>query len=219
MDSHLLAEAGGDVLLTKIPTPHKSMQLTFGPGMFAHVDEGSLLIVDNHLLETLRDAIVRAVDDGSFQRCGVALPVGEEVLGSTDSLTQMNLSLRSIWSSTTVVVKPWTGGIPRTSDGKFVTSSSPQIVERLDQALRRLPKLLNIQVRLLSVHRSGRTVSNGPKAPSSPNMALMKSTEVCTFLRAVVKAATAKDAGAIWQPGPAPAALKRHQPKKRKSPF
>ena len=38
MDSHLLAEAGGDVLLTKIPTPHKSMQLTFGPGMFAHVD-------------------------------------------------------------------------------------------------------------------------------------------------------------------------------------
>ena len=58
MDSHLLAEADGDVLLTKIPTPHKSMQLTFGPGMFAHVDEGSLLIVDNHLLETLRDAIV-----------------------------------------------------------------------------------------------------------------------------------------------------------------
>ena len=56
MDSHLLAEAGGDVLLTKIPTPHKSMQLTFGPGMFAHIDEGSLLIVDNHLLETIRDA-------------------------------------------------------------------------------------------------------------------------------------------------------------------
>ena len=40
----------------KIPTPHKSMQLTFGPGMFAHIDEGSLLIVDNHLLETIRDA-------------------------------------------------------------------------------------------------------------------------------------------------------------------
>ena len=43
MDSHLLAEAGGDVLLMKIPSPHKSLQLTFGPGMFAHIDEGSPL--------------------------------------------------------------------------------------------------------------------------------------------------------------------------------
>ena len=136
MDSHLLAEAGGDVLLMKIPSPHKSMQLTFGPGMFAHIDEGSLLIVDNHLLETLRDAVVRAVDDGSFRPCGIALLVGEEVLGSTDALTQMNLSLRSIWAFTTVVVKPWTGGIPRTSDGKFATASIPQITERIDQALR-----------------------------------------------------------------------------------
>ena len=87
MDSNLLAEAGGDVLLTKIPSPHKSMQLTFGPGMFAHIDEGSLLIVDNHLLEALRDVVVRAVDDGSLRRCGIALLVGEEVLGSTDKLT------------------------------------------------------------------------------------------------------------------------------------
>ena len=199
MDSHLLAEAGGDVLLTKIPTPHKLVQLTFEPGMFAHVDEGSL-IVDNHLLETLRDAIVGAVDDGSFQRCGIALLVGEEVLGSTDGLRQMNLSLWSIWSSTIVVVKPWTGGIPRTSDGKFATSSIPQIVERIDQALQRLPKLLKIQVRFLSVHRSGRTVSNGPSAPSSPSKALMMSTEVCTYLRVVVEAAMAKDTGTIWQP-------------------
>ena len=156
MDSHLLADAGGDVLLRKIPSPHKSMQLTFGPGMFAQIDEGSLLMVDNHLLETLRDAVVRAVDDGSFLRCGIALLVGEEVLGSTNALTQMNLILRSIWASTTIVVKPWTGGIPRTSDGKFSTASILQIAER-NQALRRLPKLLKIHVGLLSVHRSGRT--------------------------------------------------------------
>ena len=101
MDSRLLAEAGGDVLLTKIPSSHKSMQLTFGPGMFAHVDEGSLLVVDNHLLETLRDAVARAGEDGSFRQCGIVLLVGEEeVLGSNDALTQMNLSLRCIWAST-----------------------------------------------------------------------------------------------------------------------
>ena len=87
---------------------------------------------------------------------------------------------------------------PRTSDGNFVTSSIPQIAERIDQALRRLPKLLKIQVRLLSVHRSERTVSNGPSAPSSPNKALMMSIEVCTYLRAVAEAATAKKAGTIY---------------------
>ena len=78
LDSRLLTEAGGDVLLTNIPSPHKSMQLTFGPGMFDQVNKGSLLVVDNHLLETLRDAVARAVDDGSFRRCGIVLLVGEE---------------------------------------------------------------------------------------------------------------------------------------------
>ena len=220
MDSRLLAEAGGDMLLTKIPSPHKSMQLTFGPGMFTHVDEGSLLVVENLLLETLWDAVARVVEDGSFRRCGIALLVGEEVLGSNDALTQMNLSLRCIWASTIVVIKPWTSRISRTDDGKFTTASIPQIAERIDQALRRLPKLLRIQVRLLSMHRSGRVVSNGPSAPSSPSKELMLSTEVCTYLRAVAEAATAKDAGNIWQPGPAPATtLKRLQPKKKRSSF
>ena len=89
LDSGLLTDAGGDMLLTKIPCPHKSMQLTFGPGMFHHVDEGSLLVVNNYLLETLRDAIARAVDTGSFRQCGIVLLVGEEALGSDDALTQM----------------------------------------------------------------------------------------------------------------------------------
>ena len=73
MDSRLLTDAGGDVLLTKISTPHKSMAVTFGPGMFQRIDEGSLLIVDNILLETLQDAVARAVDDGSFRRCGACV--------------------------------------------------------------------------------------------------------------------------------------------------
>ena len=56
------------------------MTVTFGPGMFRQIDVGSLLIVDNTLLETLRDALARAVDDGSFRRCSFVLHVDEEVL-------------------------------------------------------------------------------------------------------------------------------------------
>ena len=184
--------------------------------MFTSIEEGSLLVADNHLLENLQDEVVRAAQDGSFRRCRLVLLVGAEVLDSSDVLTQMNLSHRCLWASTTLVIKPWTGGIARTDDGKFITASIPQIADRIGQGLRRLPKLLRIQVQLLSMHKSGRVVSNGPSAPPSPSKELMLSTEVCTYLRAVAKAATAQDAGNLWHPGPAPATtLKRLQPKKR----
>ena len=188
------------MLLMKIPSPHKSMQLTFGPRMFHNIDKGSLLIVNNYLLETLRDAVARAVDDGSFRRCGIVLLVGEDVLGSDDALMEMNLRLRSLWVSTTVVIKPWTGRIPRTEDGKFATAAIPQIAERIDQGLRRLPKLLRINVKLLSVHKSGRTVSNGPSAPPSPSRELIVSSEVCTYLQAVAEARTPAPSGSPVQP-------------------
>ena len=185
--------------------------------MFSTIEEGSLLVADNIFQENLRDAAVKAIQDGSFRQCGLVLLVGAETLDSSDRLTQLNLSLRSLWSSTTVVIKPWTGGIARTDDGKFVTASIPHIADRIGQGLWRLPKLLKIQVRLLCVHKSGRVVSNGPNTPPSPSKQLMLSTEVCTYLRTVSEAATAKDASNLWQPGPAPATpLKRLQPKKNK---
>ena len=68
MDPRLLSEAGGDILLAKIPSLHKIVQLTFGPGMFTSIKEGPLLVADNHLLENLRDAVVRATQEGSFRR-------------------------------------------------------------------------------------------------------------------------------------------------------
>ena len=68
-----------------------------------------------------------------------------------------------------------------------------------------------MNLKLLSVHKSGRVVSNGPSAPPSPSRDLMCATKVCTYL--------AKDASSIWQPGPAPTTmLKRLQWKKRNSP-
>ena len=131
MDPRLLSEAGGDILLAKIPSPHKIVQLTFQPGMFSTIEEGSLLVADNIFLENFQDAVVRAIQDGSFCRCGLVLMVGAEVLDSSDRLTQLNLSFRSLWSSTTVVIKPWTGRIARTYDGKFVTASIPHSADRI----------------------------------------------------------------------------------------
>ena len=125
----LLSEAGSDMLVAKIPSPSKMKQLKLQPSMFFTLQAGSLLVADCRLLKNLQDATVRAVQDGSFKRCGLVLLVDAKTLDSSDRLTQMNLSLRSLWSSTMVVLKPWTGwtrGITRAEGGMFPTSSIPQ---------------------------------------------------------------------------------------------
>ena len=102
----------------------------------------------------------------------------------------------------------------------FPTSSIPQIADMISQGVRKLPKLLRTQVRLLCLHKSGRVVNNGPPAPPSPNKELMLSTEVDSYLHAVAKAATAQEAITLWQPGPVQSTpLKRLQsgPKKGKT--
>ena len=113
------------------------------------------------------DATARAVQDGSFKRCRLVLLVDTKTLDSSDKLTQMNLSLRSLWSSTIVVIKPLNWGIARAEDWMFPTSSIPQIANMISQGIRKLTKLLRTQVCLLCVHKSGRVVNNGPPAPPS----------------------------------------------------
>ena len=189
LDPRMLTNAGGDVLLTKISNPHKSMAVNFGPGMFQQIE-------DNILLETFQSTVARAVDDGSFHRCGVVLLVNEEVLSS---------GLYGHQRVTTILLKPWNGRIPRSKDGKFVTAAITEIGARIAKGIKRLPRLLKTQaVKLICMHRSGRTVHNGPRAPPKPSLELMTSTEVCTFLRAVGEAPTAQDAVDIWQPTQAP---------------
>ena len=78
-----------------------------------------------------------------------------QTLDSSDKLTQLNLSIRSIWASTTVLLKPWAVGIARTDERNFVTSLILTIADRVGQGVRRLPQLLKIQVRLVAMHRSG----------------------------------------------------------------
>ena len=88
----------------KFPSPNKIEQLKFQPGTFFTLLVGSLLVVDCSLLENLRDVTAQAVEDGSFKWCGLVLLVDTKTLDSSDKLTQMNLSLRSLWSSTMVVL-------------------------------------------------------------------------------------------------------------------
>ena len=63
IDPQLLSEAGGDMLVAKIPSPNKIEKLKYQPGMFFTLQVGSLLVADCRLLENLRDATVRAVQD------------------------------------------------------------------------------------------------------------------------------------------------------------
>ena len=99
----------------------------------------------------------------------LVLLVNTKTLDSSYNLIQLNLSLRSLWSSTMVVIKPLSGGIERAEDGMFPTSSIPHITDRISQGIRRLPKLLRTQVRLLCMHKSGKVVSNEPPVQPSPN--------------------------------------------------
>ena len=82
MDPRMISEVPGDLLLTRITRPHKAVAVSFGPNMFKEINEGSLIVVDNVLLETLRYTVARAVEDGTFHRCGVVLLIDEEVLSS-----------------------------------------------------------------------------------------------------------------------------------------
>ena len=138
-------------------------------------------------------------------------PYSEELLRS------LNLRMRSIWASTTVIIKPWNGGLPRGNDGNFLTAGVTDIALRIDQALKFLPGLLkNPSVKLTCIHSSGRTIHKGPRATLSPSMVLMTSTDECSFLRAVSESPMAQDAVARWGPTTTPPKkMKRltHQPK------
>ena len=85
--------------------------------------------------------MARVVEDGTFHRCGVVLHIDEEVLSSDALLTEMNIRLRSLWASTTVLLKPWNGGLARAKDGNFATAANGEIAARIDQGLRKLPAL------------------------------------------------------------------------------
>ena len=168
----MIGDIGRDLLFTKITRPHKALMVNFGPGLFKTIDKSSLIICDNTLLEKLQLTITKAVEDGTFHRCSVVLIIHEDTLSSDVLLKDLNMRMRSLWASTSVLLKPWNGGLPRYKDGHFLTTAVGDIAAMIDQALKQLPALLrNPAVK----HRSGRTIHNSPKAPLTPTMSLMTS--------------------------------------------
>ena len=117
----------------------------------------------------------------------------------------MKTHTRSLWASTTVLIKPWNWGLPRDRDGHFLTTAVGDKAARIDQALKQLPGLFkNPAIKLACMHKSGRTIHNGPQASLSPSMSLMVNTEECTYVRAVNESPTAQGAAACWSPTTTP---------------
>ena len=101
-----------------------------------------------------------------------------------------------MWAATSVIIKPWTDriGIDRMENGSVPTSTIPGIADELTVATSKLPKLLRSWKRLISIHGSGKLVTQGPSALPRPNLKIMMSTKVDTYLRTVSEAETADKA-------------------------
>ena len=124
--------------------------------------------------------MVRAVTACTYKRTGLLLLGIQETLDSSERLVELNLCLRSMWASTSVVLKPWTG-ITRTQEGSFSGAAIPFIADMITTAVGKLPKLLESQTRLMCLHKSGKVVANGPRAPPTLNQEVMISTEVDSY--------------------------------------
>ena len=200
------------MLLNKLTNPVQQMK--FQPGIYDDITAGALLVTGGRLLDQLRDATVRVVQHGSYKRTGVLLLVDKDMLESRDCLVEINLCLRSLWAATSVVLKPWAdrAGINRLQDGSILTASIPGVADEMSVATSKLAKLLKSSNHLICIHGSGKVVAKGPQAPPTPDLELMMSTEVDTYLRVVQEVDTADEANALWRPGPTkPSQLKRLQ--------
>ena len=210
-----MTEFGGYLMIGKLTRPCVVTSTDYSiTTIFKGIKKNALIIVDNTRLQNLVTAVATAVDGGYFNRCGVVLLLDSSVAANNDELTRLNIRMRALWSAGIAVIKPWTGFLTRTSEGNFNISDVDGIAARVDQGMKRLPKLLNNPAtRLVGVHRSGRPIFNGPKAPLLPKMEILISKEVCEYVRAVIEAETAEDAIKAWTPADSSAKkVKRLQP-------
>ena len=179
----LLSQIGGELLLSKLTSPVH--QVKYLPGMYNDIYPGAMLVVDGRLANQLRDATIRAVQYSSYKRIGVMVLLDKRTLVSKEQLEEINLCLRTMWEATSVIIKPWTDriGVDKMENGSVPTSTIPGIADKLTVATGKLAKLLRTSNRLICIHRSGKPVTNGPSVPPTPNLEIMISTKVDTYLR------------------------------------
>ena len=187
-------------------TLHRDLTDYSIPTIFKGIKKNELIIVDNTRLHNLVTAVATAVDGSYFQRCGVVLLLDSSVAANNDELTSLNIRMRALWSAGITILKPWTGFLTRTSKGNFNINDVDGVAARVDQGMKRLPKLLKNPA-------TSRPIYNGPKAPLLPKMEIVISTEVCEHIRAVIEAETAEHAIKAWTPADNSAKkVKRLQP-------
>ena len=92
-----------------------------------------MIVVDGRLTDQLRDATIRAVQHGSYKRIGVLVLLDKRTLVSKERLEEINLCLRTMWATTSVVIKPWIG-VDRMENGSVPTSTIPGIADELTVA-------------------------------------------------------------------------------------
>jgi len=201
-----LSELGGYMMTQKLTRPCVITTVDFNAqSAFKGIGKNALILIDNSRLNILVAAVITAVEAGYFERVAVLLLLDSRVADSNEELARFNVGLRALWSAGVLVIKPWHGFLSRNEEGYFKTGEIDSIAGRVDNALKRLPKLLgNPATRLVAVHRTGRCIHNGPRAPLTPNIKILKSEEVCEYVRAVVESETAEEALKAWAPATSP---------------
>ena len=113
-----------------------------------------------------------------------------------------------------VLVKPWTSRVKtkRRDDGTVPYGTIPDIADEINQAVKKLRRLLKRSNRFLAVHNSGAIVTKGPTQPQTPNKDIATSPEVDMYVRAAMEAETASAATAAWHPASPTNQLKWLQP-------
>ena len=220
IDLQLLSEAGGQMLVNKIPNPVQ--QLKFHTGHVWWLPGG---VVARGRLQADRQPPRRSGESGH------SLHLQED--GPTVARRPGDPGLKRA-AGRAELVPPLDVGLddhgPETVDGEdrrqyqdpgqiLLTAAIPFIADMITMAVGKLPKLLESQTHFMCLHKSGKVVANGPRAPPTPNQEVMISTEVDSYLKAVHKASTGEEAVALWRPGPfQPTTLKQlqHRPKQVK---
>ena len=110
---------------------------------FKGISKNALVLVDNSRLESLVSAVITAVEAGYFKRCAVLLLLNSSVAANNEELTRLNVRIRALWSAGLAMIKPWNGFLARTDEGNFQTGEIGNIAARVDQALKRMTKLLS----------------------------------------------------------------------------
>jgi hypothetical protein len=99
---------GRDLLVTKLL--HLVSSVPYEEGMLDKFPAGSLVHFNWRTADGLANTTVRATRDGSLKRVDVLVILDDEVLASRETLLKINITLRTLWACTIILVNSVTQG-------------------------------------------------------------------------------------------------------------